>query len=361
MTKTALLIISILAILFFLILNLVNLMYSPKILKSINFDKQKNSNLLIPSPSPFLFEDLTIPFLRARVYNSTLDDLKDYANYENYSSFLTSYTSDSLKINGLLTKPKGGKPDGGWPAIIFIHGYIPPATYTTTSNYSDYVDFLSRNGFVVFKIDLRGHGQSQGEPGGAYYSSDYIIDVLNAYSALQNYENVNPKKIGLWGHSMGGNVVLRSLAVKKEIPAVSIWAGAVYTYKDFAEYGISDGSYNPPANATVRQQKRKLLMDTYGEPKGGNPFWDLVAPTNYLSDIKSAIQLNHSVNDNVVNIGYSRNLDAILDKTSIVHESNEFPNGGHNITNPSFTPAMQKTVEFFNHYLKYSINVYLRI
>lgn len=93
-------------------------------------------------------------------------------------------------------------------------------------------------------------------------------------------------------------------------------------------------------------------MDTYGEPKDGNPFWDLVAATNYLNDFKSAIQLNHAVNDDVVGIGYSRGLNVLLDKTTIPHELNEYPSGGHNISNPGFTPAMQNTVNFFNKFLK---------
>lgn len=305
-----------------------------------------------PSPSPFLFEELTIPFLRSREYKSTLGQLQKYSETGSYTSYLTYYDSDGLRINGLLTKPKGERPSGGWPAIIFIHGYIPPASYKTTQNYYDYVDFLAKNGFVVFKIDLRGHGDSEGEPGGAYYSSDYIIDVLNAYSALQNSDTADPEKIGLWGHSMAGNIVLRSLAVKTDIPAVSIWSGAVYTYRDFADYGISDGSYHPPANNVPRQARRKLLMDTYGNPKDGNPFWNLVAATNYLADIKGAVQLNHATDDNIVDIGYSRNLNNLLDKTQIPHEFNEYANGGHNITYPAFTPSMQNTLDFFITYLK---------
>lgn len=309
-------------------------------------------NLSGPSPSPLAFEELTIPYLRNRKYNSTLGELSEYSQNSNYTSFLTSYNSDGFKVNGFLTKPTGEQPANGWPGIVFVHGYIPPSVYRTTANYTDYIDFLARNGFVVFKIDLRGNGESEGEPEGAYYSSNYIIDLLNAYSALQNSGFVASDKIGLWGHSMAGNVVLRAVAAKPEIPAASIWAGAVYTYKDFAKYGISDNSYRPPTDQTRRQQKRKLLMDTYGDPKEGNPFWNLVAATNFLGDLKGAIQINHAVNDDVVNIGYSRDLNQILNQTQIPHELNEYPSGGHNITNPSFTPAMQRTVEFFKKYLE---------
>jgi len=305
-----------------------------------------------PSPSPFLFEELTIPFLRAKKYQSMLGDLEKYSDNGSYGTFLTSYSSDGLKINGLLTQPKGEKPIGGWPAIVFIHGYIPPVSYKTTEKYLDHVDFLARNGFVVFKIDLRGHGNSEGDGSGAYYSSDYIIDTLNAYSALQNANFVNPKKIGLWGHSMAGNVILRTLGVKGDIPAASIWAGAVYTYLDMTELGIQDGSYQPPSNQTERQRRRQLLRDTYGDPKDGNPFWKKVVATNYLSGIKGAIQLNHAIDDDVVSIEYSRGLNRILSGTNIAHELKEYPGGGHNISNPGFTPAMQETVNFFEKYLK---------
>ncbi len=317
--------------------------------KSLVNAKSQNIN---PSPSPFLFQELTVPYLRNIEYLSKLGELRSYRDNASYKSYLTSYISEGLKINGLLTEPKGEKPDKGWPAIIFIHGYIPPASYRTTEKYIDHVNYLARNGFVVFKIDLRGHGDSEGEPGGGYYSSDYVIDALNAYSALQNSGFVNPEKIGFWGHSMAGNVVLRTMTAKPEIPAASIWAGAGFTYTDLRKYGIQDGSYQPPTNQTERQKRRQLLRETYGEPDSGNPFWKLVAPTDYLGDLKGAIQLNHAVNDDVVNIGYSRDLNQVLGNTQTPHELNEFPDGGHNISNPGFTPAMQKTVEFFNKYLK---------
>lgn len=303
------------------------------------------------SPTPFPFQELTIPYLRGRLYNSKLGSLEKISENGSYTSYLTSYTSDGLKINGLLTIPTGTEPYGGWPGVVFVHGYIPPSQYQTLQNYVDYVDYLAENGFVVFKIDLRGHGNSEGEPGGAYYSSDYSIDTLNAYSALSNSDFVNPDKIGLWGHSMAGNVVFRTLAAKPDIPAVVIWAGAVYSYEDFQKYRIQDGSYQPPPTGTQRASKRQQLFDRYGEFSTESSFWQQVPGTNYLTDIKGAIQLNHAADDSVVNIGYSRDLASLLDKTSIPHELNEYSGGGHNITGSFFTQAMQNTVEFFKKYL----------
>lgn len=304
------------------------------------------------SPTPFPFQDMTMPALRAREYNGTLENLEQISQNENYTSNLTSYNSDGFKVNGLLTIPAGEKPEKGWPAIVFVHGYIPPSTYTTTGNYADYVDYLARNGFVVFKIDLRGHADSEGEAGGGYYGSDYVIDTLNARAALQSSNFVNPDKIGLWGHSMAGNVVSRSLAAVPDIPAVAIWAGAVYTYEDMQKYGIDDNSYRPPSDQNINRNKRQKLNDTYGQFDPNHEFWKQVPMTNYLDGIKGAISLNHAVDDAVVNIGYSRDLNAILDKTDIPHELNEYPSGGHNLSGSAFNSAMQNTVEFYDKYLK---------
>jgi uncharacterized protein len=318
--------------------------------------QNRNSRLAqaigIPTPTAVPFREMTIPYLRSRAYTGRLGTQELLSSNESYSEYLTSYTSDELKINALLTKPAGDKPPGGWPAVIFIHGYIPPSEYVTTEKYIEYVDYLARNGFVVLKIDLRGHGASQGEPGGGYYGSDYVIDSLNAYSALQTSEFVNRRRIGLWGHSMAGNILMRSIAVKPEIPAIVIWAGAVYSYEDQRKYGINDNSYRPPGNVTRQQNRRRELFEKYGSPSASSPFWRQVAPTNYLSDIKGAIEIHHAADDDVVDIGYSRDMIALLDKTSIPHALYEYQTGGHNLQGSSFNLAMERTVEFYTQYLK---------
>ncbi|MEN9406887.1 MAG: hypothetical protein RLZZ455_103 [Candidatus Parcubacteria bacterium] len=309
------------------------------------------------SPTPFPYAEMTIPALRNRTYSSSLGELEFLSDNGSYTTYTTSYLSDGLRINGLLTIPTGQQPPGWpdnvqkWPAIVFIHGYIPPSLYVTTEKYGDYIDYLARNGFVVFKIDLRGHGESEGEPGGGYYGADYVTDTLNAYAALQNTSFVDPKRIGLWGHSMAGNIVLRSLAARPTIPAVVIWAGAVYSYVDMAKYGIDDNSYRPPTDATRRLNRRRDLFEKNGSPSAQSAFWRLVAPTNFLTDIKGAIQLNHATDDDVVNIGYSRDLDALLDDTNVPHELHEYTSGGHNITGNSFVSAMENTVRFFKEHL----------
>lgn len=309
------------------------------------------------TPTPLSYQEMTIPYLRNKQFVSELGEMEKVSDNGSYTSYLTSYTSEGLKINGLLTIPTGQQPPGwpdhvrAWPAIVFIHGYIPPTQYVTTEHYVDYVDYLARNGFVVFKIDLRGNGESEGQAGGGYFGSDYVVDALNARAALQSASFVDKDKIGLWGHSMAGNIVLRSLAVRPEIPAAVIWAGAVYSYTDQRKYGINDQSYRPPGTPNQQNRMRGELFQKYGSPSAQSVFWQQVAPTNYLADLKGAIEIHHALDDDVVNIGYSQDLIALLDKTRVPHQLYTYPTGGHNIEGASFTLAMGRTVEFFKKYL----------
>lgn len=318
----------------------------------VNQSQSQSSTLpFANSPTPMPFAGLTIPALRLKNYDGTLGERTLHSRNGTYTSYLTSYTSEGLKINAQLTIPTGDEPEGGWPAIVFIHGYIPPTQYTTLGKYVAYVDYLARNGFVVFKIDLRGHGDSEGESGGAYYSADYVIDALNARSALQTSGFVNPDKVGLWGHSMAGNVVTRSIAVKPEIPAAVIWAGAGYTYKDLVDYRISDSSYVPNQTANQNMQRRQRIRDTYGDPDLSKEFWQQMALITYLSELKTAIEIHHAVNDDVVSVQYARNLKTYLEKENVKHAIYEYPTGGHNIDGASFNTAMERTVAFFKENL----------
>src|SRR3989344_1407034 len=68
----------------------------------------------------------------------------------NYDRYIASYKSEGLIIYALLTVPKGPKPEGGFPVIIFNHGYIPPSEYKTAERYVAYVEGFSQAGYIVF-------------------------------------------------------------------------------------------------------------------------------------------------------------------------------------------------------------------
>ena len=313
-----------------------------------------------PTETEIVFEvgkEITIQHLRdMEISGSEIVFEQRLADRSNYHQHLVSYISEGNKIFGLLTIPFAEPPEGGYKAVVFNHGYIPPAAYRTTERYSAYVDYLARNGFVVFKIDYRGHGESQGEPTGSYFSPGYTIDSIAALKSLQMVEIIDPQGIGMWGHSMAGNLVLRAMLIEPEIKAGVIWAGAVYSYDDFGKYGINDNTYRPPAtpengeDPDPRRRSREIL-ETYGWPDTQVDYWKAVSLTENIQYLTSPLQLHHAKDDTVVNIGYSFDLAAVFQETEMAYEFYTYEGGGHNLISPYFEQAMQRTVVFFRKYL----------
>jgi dipeptidyl aminopeptidase/acylaminoacyl peptidase len=297
--------------------------------------------------------EITIEYLRdLEIAGSEITFEQELNPGANYHRHLVSYISEGNMIYGLLTIPFVQPPEGGFKAIVFNHGYIPPSAYRTTERYSAYVDYLARSGFVVFKIDYRGHGESEGEPSGSYFSPGYTIDSISALKSLQMLDIIDPQGIGMWGHSMAGNLVLRAMLVEADIKAGVIWAGAVYSYDDFEKYRISDNSYRPPEppeteEGSDRRRRSREIFDAYGRPDTRVEYWKAVSLTENIELLNKPLQLHHAQDDSVVNIGYSFDLAAVLQANGKAYELYTYEGGGHNLISPYFDQAMLRTVEFF--------------
>jgi len=318
----------------------------------------QNNNLKAQSETQnnqIILNPLSIEAMRQKSYpGSDLVIEKTLSAGSNYNQYIASYESEGLKIYGLLTVPVGKKPEAGWPVIIFNHGYIQPSLYQTTERYVAYVDALARNNYIVFKPDLRGNGNSQGQPEGAYYSPAYATDVLNALESLKRYQDADPEKIGMWGHSMGGNITLRDIVVDtKGIKAAVIWGGVVGTYDDLINNWQRAVKYQPPPqDLALRNNHRKEIIDKYGTPQNNPEFWQSIDPTYFLADVNTPVQLHTGGNDEEVPVAFSVNLKQKLEQAGKTVEYYNYPGGDHNISSPDFSLAMKRTVDFFNKYLK---------
>jgi len=268
----------------------------------------------------------------------------------NYNRYVASYLSDGLKINGLLTVPNGEKPATGWPVIIFNHGYIPPSQYRTTERYVAYQDGFARNGYITFKSDYRGHGSSEGQPSGAYGSPDYTVDVLNALASLARFPDADPERMGMWGHSMGGSITLRSMVINPSIKAGVIWAGVVAPYSDLLSRWRRPNSPTPVVPSSARRWRDNFVA-TYGSPEANPAFWDSISPNAYLGDVSGPIQIHHGSADTSVPIEFSETLARQLEEVKKPVELYTYKGDDHNLSK-NFATAMKRSVEFFDKYVK---------
>ena len=295
---------------------------------------------------------LTIEYLRSQKYpGSEIAIEKTLSSGGNYKRLLTSYKSEGLKIYALLTVPEGIKPETGWPVIIFNHGFIPPDQYKTTERYVAYTDGFSRAGYIVFRPDYRGHGNSEGEAEGAYGSNAYTIDVLNAVASIKKYPDVDPEKIGMWGHSMGGHITLKNMVVSKDIKAGVIWAGVLGSYPDLLNnWRRRRNSPTIPLPSGARRW-RQQLVEEYGSPEENPDFWNSISANSFLDEISGPIQLHHGNLDPSVPIEFSKKLKAQLEESGRMVEFYEYQGDDHNLSK-NFSTAMRRSVEFFDKYLK---------
>jgi dipeptidyl aminopeptidase/acylaminoacyl peptidase len=268
----------------------------------------------------------------------------------NYRRYYAWYESEGLRIYGLLTIPDAEMPAGGFPAIVFNHGYIPPEVYRTTERYIAYVDRIASAGYVLFRIDYRGHDRSQGEASGAYGSPGYTIDVLNAVASLQRHPQVNPEKIGMWGHSMGGYLTLRSMVITDDVKVGVIWAGVVASYTDMMYNWRRSGSFTPSPSSRGRGWRTRWL-ELYGPPEQNPEFWSAVSANTYVSDLSGPLQLHHGTLDEDVPLAFSIRLAEEVRAVGGIADLYTYEGDNHNISK-YFTTAMDRTVAFFDQYLK---------
>lgn len=324
----------------------------------IFFIDEKNKANVSQSTGDIVAQNDSNPFfilsLRNRDYpGSDIKIEETLENGVNYKRYIASYYSDGLKIFGLLTVPNDAL-NKQTPAIIFLHGYLPPKEYETTARYVQYQDAFARQGYVTFKPDFRGHGKSEGKAVDSNFSEAYVVDTLNAMSSVSRMKEVDPKKIGMWGHSNGGNLTLRAVVVSKKIKAAVIWAGVVGSYSDLLEkyrakipwMNNRDSVYDKTATSTVN-----MLVDKYKTPSENPKFWSLVDPYTYISDISAPIQLHHGKLDESVPFEFSEHLYDALKKQKKTVELFTYATSDHNISQ-DYSLAMERSVEFFDRYLK---------
>ncbi len=251
----------------------------------------------------------------------------------NYMSYIFSYTSDGLKIYGVMNIPGGNPPAGGFPVIILNHGYFNTSSFTSGDGTETMADILAGNGYLTLASDYRGFGKSENDGQGSRgHRPEYAIDVLNLIASVKNLKEANPEKIGMWGHSMGGEVALRAVEATDKIKALVLWAPTSARVSDNA--GFYGGRRSQPT-----QPASKASIDG-------------ASPVNYLEYIFTPISLHQGLADTEVNPEWSKELNEELKKSGKQVEYFEYPGQDHNFRNLGWDIISKRTVEFFDRFLK---------
>jgi hypothetical protein len=182
------------------------------------------SNTPVPSitPEPTLepYADLFIENLAQRTYGGgEVEIVETLSSNDSFTRYLITYPSDGLTIYGFMNVPNEGQK---FPVAIVVHGYIPPSEYDTLTYSTRYADSLAEAGYFVIHPNLRNHPPS--DSGVDPFRVGYATDILNLIAVIREQSRdpdgyirrADSDDINLWGHSMGGGIVLRTVTVNTE-------------------------------------------------------------------------------------------------------------------------------------------------
>jgi fermentation-respiration switch protein FrsA (DUF1100 family) len=130
----------------------------------------------------------------------------------------------NVTLAATLTIPNG---KGPFPAVLLITGSGPQDRDESLLGHKPFLvlsDYLTRNGIAVLRADDRGTGKSTGNFATAT-TADFATDTEAGVAYLKTRPEINPRKIGLIGHSEGGVIAPMVAARNADVAFIVMMAG----------------------------------------------------------------------------------------------------------------------------------------
>lgn len=267
-----------------------------------------------------------------------------------FTSFMFYYLVEGKKVSGLMNIPQ--KP-GTYPVILMLRGYVDKDMYTPGEGTRRTGEYFAKNGFITLAPDFLGFGESEGLSGDSL--QDRFQTYPTAVTLLQSIPNLNktlaatksgtiqvdPEKIGMWGHSNGGHIALSALAITEKPYPTVLWNPVSKLFPYSILYFTDE--YDDHGKGLIR-----ILADfqsEYDSEKYSTP--------NYYKYITAPIQLDQAVNDEAVPIKWSNELNQTLVDLKKEVTYTTYPGENHNFNNGSWETVVKKSSDFFRtHFQK---------
>ena len=131
---------------------------------------------------------------------------------------------DKITFGATLTVPRGAGP---FPAVVLITGSGLEDRNEALFGHQPFLvlaDYLTRRGIAVLRADDRGiGGTTKGSPNDT--SENYAGDALAGVAFLKTRKEINPKLIGLVGHSEGGMIAPMAAVRSNDVAFIVLMAG----------------------------------------------------------------------------------------------------------------------------------------
>jgi dipeptidyl aminopeptidase/acylaminoacyl peptidase len=291
--------------------------------KITNYKSQITENIVAERP----LLKYTIENLGKREYKSEIFLDEAVSTTSAYTVYKFHFDSDGKNVMGLAHIPKSCEK---CPVIVQFRGYAPVENYYQGYGIKHSAEMFASNGFVSLAPDFLGYAGSASPSADVFEARfETWTTAINLLAAVQKWEK-SDGKIGVWGHSNGGQIALTTAEISQHNYPMVLWAPVSAGFPYSILFYMND---NEIGDKELRNKLYNFenLYDT-------NQFNLL----NYLDRIKTNIQLHQGMADESVPVGWARSLVKKLKDVKYY----EYLGADHNLV-PNWSEVVARDVEFF--------------
>jgi dienelactone hydrolase len=291
-------------------------------------------------------EWLTVAALRARSYGTegAIERVRVMERPAGFTRYEIRYPSDGLMIGGFMNVPNGAGP---FPVIFVNHGWMPTDSYVITTYTTKYADALAREGYLVLHTNYRNHRGS--DTGPERFRVGYAIDVLNLIELTKQLPEADVNRMGMWGHSMGGGITLRVLAVTDDIKAALVYGSMSSDEAETIQRSRDRWLDRDDDPAEIEQRLRRAYPIL---PEDDPEYYRQISPFYHLQYVSAAVAIHHGVQDESVPYIWSERLRDELTRLGKSVEFYAYADQPHNFVGAGYNSLLARTNDFFNRHLK---------
>lgn len=154
--------------------------------------------------------------------------LPPYANAASFSEREITIGSGEWALPATLAVPAGAGP---WPAVVLVHGSGPndrDETVGANKPFKDLATGLASRAIAVLRYDKRTkvHGAKLATVKEFTVKEEVVDDVLEAVKTLRAQQGIDPRRVFVLGHSLGGMLIPRIGTADPTIAGLIVLAGA---------------------------------------------------------------------------------------------------------------------------------------
>ncbi|KFZ31463.1 peptidase S9 [Pseudidiomarina salinarum] len=270
------------------------------------------------------------------LHQNQLDETHPLAPYLadwQFPEFGNISAEDGQRLYYRLTRPAQFVDNQRYPVIVMVYG--GPRAQRVTNSWGDYfTQYLAQQGYVVFQLDNRGSGNRGRQFETGIYRKLGMLEVEDQRRGAEFVRQlpfVDPKRVGVFGHSYGGYLALHLILRADDLFAAAV-AGAPVTDWSLYDTHYTERYLSSPQNNAEGYRQASVL--------------------NYSAQLKKPLLIYHGMADDNVLFEHTGKLIKALQDQALPFEMMAYPGKQHGLSGRNTSiHRYQLVADFFARHL----------